>query len=161
MQKSAIFALAILWPTNFALVDCTFESAAPVVLPSGTALNNILKRSDPIWKCESNSLRLCPHAHLILFRTYNVKSNALLLALTGNISDSSSYPSLWHEAPFVGNGMVGAYLMSTSKSVTIEISRADFWDVRLPGTEFYSGLYFLILQSIVEFSKSYMYLFVR
>ena len=84
------------------------ESAPPVTMPTRAEMLAALARSDMVWDW--------------------------------NASVSASVPELWTEAPFVGNGMVGAYI-TVSKSgseLNIEVSRADYWDVRLPGTEFYA-----------------------
>ena len=45
-----------------------------------------------------------------------------------NASEPASLPELWTEAPFVGNGMVGAYLTidTQSTTLTIEVWRADY-----------------------------------
>lgn len=52
-------------------------------------------------------------------------------------NETASLPSLWTEGPFVGNGMVGALLTVVKGNgglvLKIEVSRADYWDVRLPG----------------------------
>lgn len=81
----------------------SYETAAPVVLPSRAEYAQMLARSDPLW-------------------IFNGSSN--------------QYPSIWTEAPFVGNGMVGAYVTVTRESITVEVSRHDYWDVRLPGTKY-------------------------
>ena len=86
------------------------ESAPPVTMPTRAEMVAALARSDMLWDW--------------------------------NASMPASVPALWTEAPFVGNGMVGAYV-TVSKSgseLNIEVSRADYWDVRLPGTEFYADM---------------------
>ena len=88
----------------------SLESAPPVTMPTRAEMVAALARSDMVWEL--------------------------------NTSVSASVPELWTEAPFVGNGMVGAYI-TVSKSgseLNVEVSRADYWDVRLPGTEFYADM---------------------
>ena len=69
--------------------------------------SDYLSRSDPVW-------------------IYNASTRF----------GSYEFPSLWTEAPFVGNGMVGAYVTVTPAHVMIEVARHDYWDVRLPGTKY-------------------------
>ena len=55
-----------------------------------------------------------------------------------NMSDLASVPLIWPDAPFAGNGMVGAYvLMTHDGAVHIEISRADYYDVRLRRSKYF------------------------
>lgn len=81
------------------------ETAPPVQMPTRAEMEAALARSDMVWEWNS--------------------------------SVAASLPQLWTEAPFVGNGMVGAYITVDKRSseLSIEVSRADYWDVRLPGHE--------------------------
>jgi hypothetical protein len=86
------------------------SAAAPapaLQMPSAAELDTTLARSDMVW--------------------------------AWSLASPESVPALWTEAPFVGNGMAGAYLTVLPKNgaLHIEVSRADYWDVRLPGTKYY------------------------
>lgn len=85
-------------------ITLAMPSAPPVIMPPASARRAAVDRSDAVWAWD--------------------------------ISDPGSLPNLWTEAPFVGNGMVGAYVMTAGggQQLRIEVSRADYWDVRLPNT---------------------------
>ena len=87
-----------------------YPSAPPVVMPNNTEVSTFLSRSDMIWNW--------------------------------TVESPDSLPSLWTEGPFVGNGMVGALLTVHSASprgftLQIEISRADYFDTRTPGSKYF------------------------
>ena len=86
------------------------ETAPPVSMPTRADMVASLARSDMVW--------------------------------SWNASAPASVPELWTEAPFVGNGMVGAYVTvgKGGSELHIEVSRADYWDVRLPGTKYYADM---------------------
>ena len=86
------------------------ETAPPVSMPTRADMVASLARSDMVW--------------------------------SWNSSAPASVPELWTEAPFVGNGMVGAYVTvgKGGSELNIEVSRADYWDVRLPGTKYYADM---------------------
>ena len=93
--------------------DVGEDVAPPVTMPSAAELAAALARSDMVW--------------------------------AWNVSERASVPTLWTEGPFVGNGMVGAYITAAAdgSALLIEVARADYWDVRLPGTEFFQDRCYL------------------
>ena len=109
----AVGALLQAWGNRGLELEPPAPVAPMVVLPTGQALAAVLERSDMVW--------------------------------SWNESEPASLPELWTEAPFIGNGMVGAYFMVNKLStvLTIEVSRADYWDVRLPGTKYYTNRTYL------------------
>ena len=109
----AVGALLQVWGNQGIELESPAPVAPTVVLPTGEVLAAALERSDMVW--------------------------------SWNGSEPASLPELWTEAPFVGNGMVGAYFMvnKLGTALTIEVSRADYWDVRLPGTKYYTNRTYL------------------
>jgi hypothetical protein len=98
----------------FAAAASALDTAPPVQMPTRAEMTAALARSDMVW--------------------------------SWNASVPASVPMLWTEAPFVGNGMVGAYIMvgkGSSSEMHIEVARADYWDVRLPGTKYYANRSYL------------------